>query len=252
VTTDRLDELVECYREETLHRERDAHVLRARVLGKLAARGKVLRPRPWLVPLFAVLIGTGALAATSSRAMSRLGAWLHPAVTAPPEGRAKGRPLQGALATEGTHGVAARRDAVAVPVLPSLSRPEVLSLEALPVDAPARAPAPHAATVASPAAAVSLAEERAPSEELTLYRAAHDLHFGGGTPTAALSAFRRYLERYPDGTLAAEARFNEAVCLARLGRKSDARAHLAPFATGAYGAHFRSEARALLAVLGDR
>lgn len=241
MTTDRLGELIEAFREETAHRDRDVRVLRGRVLRSVEAQRKVVRPPAWLVPLLAVLVGTGALAATSSRAASRLAAWLHPVVAAPSE------PTRDRKADRGRVAPTTQRAVVAPVLQPSPSR-EIVAIEDLPADGPI--PAPHRASVsgvAPGAEAVSPPRGCAPSEELALYRTAHDLHFGGGEPARALAAFREYLARYPDGALATEARFNEAVCLARLGRKSEARTQLEPFASGAYGAHLRAKAEELLA-----
>ena len=65
-----------------------------------------------------------------------------------------------------------------------------------------------------------------------LYRRAHDLHFHGGDPGAALAAWDTYLAAEPDGRFAIEARYNRALLLVRLGRYAEARAALLPFARG--------------------
>jgi hypothetical protein len=65
-----------------------------------------------------------------------------------------------------------------------------------------------------------------------LYRRAHELHFHGGDPAAALAAWDAYLAAEPDGQFSIEARYNRALLLVRLGRYADARAALAPYARG--------------------
>ena len=54
-------------------------------------------------------------------------------------------------------------------------------------------------------------------------------------PARALAAWDAYLAGYPRGTFAPEARYNRALCLARLGRFASAAEALRPFATGRVG-----------------
>lgn len=82
-----------------------------------------------------------------------------------------------------------------------------------------------------------------------LYRAAHQAHFGARDCTAALRAWNEYLSLAPRGRFSAEAQYNRALCLVRLGRTSDAAIALAPFARGAYGTYRQREARELLEAL---
>jgi hypothetical protein len=88
--------------------------------------------------------------------------------------------------------------------------------------------------------------------EASLYAAAHRAHFVAHDPAAALGYWDAYLARYPQGRFAPEARYNRALALVRLGRRQEAAAALAPFASGAYGDYRRSEARELLDALGER
>jgi hypothetical protein len=74
--------------------------------------------------------------------------------------------------------------------------------------------------------------EAPPSAEDTLYARAHELHFHGAAPADALAAWDAYLAAAPQGTFAIEARYNRALCLVRLGRLTDARTALEPFARG--------------------
>jgi hypothetical protein len=84
--------------------------------------------------------------------------------------------------------------------------------------------------------------------DLAHYQRAHQLHFHGADPAAALRAWDAYLVRYPAGTFAPEARFNRAVCLLRLGRRTEARGILAPIAESRF-AYGRERARALLTAM---
>jgi hypothetical protein len=100
---------------------------------------------------------------------------------------------------------------------------------------PARVPEPRLpeAVPAAPAPSRPVAPPRRPAAPVEgLYRRAHDLHFHGGAPAAALAAWDAYLAAEPDGRFAVEARYNRALALVRLGRYADARAALAPFARG--------------------
>jgi hypothetical protein len=95
------------------------------------------------------------------------------------------------------------------------------------------------------AAAAPLTPAPAVHDEQALYAAAHRAHFVDRDPAAALQGWNRYLDEYPRGHFAPEAHYNRAISLARLGRRTEARAALAPFADGTYGGYRQSEARAL-------
>jgi len=108
-----------------------------------------------------------------------------------------------------------------------------------------------AARGASPAAALpsaSTAARRAEREDptLALYRVAHSAHFVERDPARALAAWDAYLGAAPNGQFAPEARYNRALSLVRLGRTTEARSALEPFARGAYGGYRKAEANALL------
>lgn len=106
-------------------------------------------------------------------------------------------------------------------------------------------PAPPPASSAPKAApAVAIDPDRA------LYEEAHRAHFVDKSPSAALAAWEAYLARSPGGVFITEATYNRALCLVRLGRVDEARAALAPFAEGRYGAYRQSEARELIEALG--
>lgn len=83
-----------------------------------------------------------------------------------------------------------------------------------------------------------------PKQQAGLYATAQRLHFRGA-PHAALDAWDAFLAAAAPGPLASEARYNRAVTLLRLGRTSEARDALVPFARGDF-ADFRKADAALL------
>jgi hypothetical protein len=83
-----------------------------------------------------------------------------------------------------------------------------------------------------------------------LYRAAHRAHFVDHDWARALRAWDAYLVAAPQGRLALEAQYNRGLCLARLGRRDEARRALAPFAA-AIGGYRQKEAAELRRVLAE-
>lgn len=115
------------------------------------------------------------------------------------------------------------------------------------------APAAHDVSAGDAPAAAAPVEPVAaappPDPELAAFRRAHEAHFGGGEPLAVLALWDDYLARFAAGRLSPEARWNRAVLLVRLGRASEARAALAPFAAGAEGGYRQRDAEELLRTL---
>ncbi len=125
-------------------------------------------------------------------------------------------------------------------------------------DEPPPAPAPvHAALRPSSSSAGSVASAAstaaaARADEERLYADAHRAHFETREYPRALAAWDTYLAAYPAGRLAPEARYNRALCLVRLGRRSEAQIALEGFARGDYGTYRRAESSRLLdALAGD-
>jgi hypothetical protein len=119
---------------------------------------------------------------------------------------------------------------VAPPAEPAVVEPP--APEAPPAPPPVVA-SPHPAIAPPPRRAEPTAPPVEPVE--VLYRKAHELHFHGGDPAAALAAWNAYLAAEPDGRFSVEARYNRALVLVRLARYAEARAALAPFARGEVG-----------------
>jgi len=116
---------------------------------------------------------------------------------------------------------------------------------------PAPPAAPEAEPSARPAAPSAAAINAADERELSLYRAAHRAHFVDKDFSAALQGWSDYLSKVPKGRFTLEARYNRALCLVQLGRKSEAKSALEPFAKGSFGGYRQREAGELLEALGD-
>ena len=267
MTDDVLAPWIAAYRDENPGGALDVAAIRRRVFVGLSARqrrrGRVLR---FALPVAATFFASMALAAIQG-ALPRydeVREWLF---TSTESGRR----------TSGNGGVLTPSPShrTASPTPAPLPRPSVevaaptLSLDTLPLEKPARPrrdrtaparPALEPAPSPEPEAGVLPAEESAPaaappepevrpnqlSADLRAYEEAHRLHFRGGNPALALVAWDTYLESYPTGAFAPEARLNRAECLIRLGRRDEARRVLVPVAEGSSFAYARQRARNLL------
>jgi hypothetical protein len=115
-----------------------------------------------------------------------------------------------------------------------------------PASAPVNAPPPGPEAPATTAAA----KDDGDAASLQLYKSAYRLHFVEQNFAAALAGWDAYLRSAPMGSLVVEARYNRAIALVRLGRRSDAEAALGPFARGEVSGGYRArEARELLDAL---
>ena len=266
---DLLREATQALRDESQEVEAPAELSRARIMQSLHQRRRRRSTRLALfVPLAAICIGSTAWAAATQRlpklwqAMVELtsGSSEAPAEPAPvkPIAKAVNRPKQitapepaaaptpapepSELAREPRAAVAEAREpraAVAEAREPRAAAPGARDVR----PAPAVADAPNASRSADGVASEARSK---PDPTDSLYRAAHELHFGARDPVRALQAWDAYLAAAPNGRLAIEARYNRALTLLRLGRSSEARAALEPFARGAYGEYRRAEAEALI------
>lgn len=138
--------------------------------------------------------------------------------------------------------------AAAPPIVRPLRVREQVTLVRPALPPPVR-PVPRAPTAHALAAQPTVELPAPRSSELAAYRVAHEAHFRGGDPAAALAAWDAYLARYPDGELAPEARYDRALVLIKLRRFDEARAALAPFATAPAGSYRQREAARLLGAL---
>jgi hypothetical protein len=113
------------------------------------------------------------------------------------------------------------------------------------IDAPVQrvTSAPPSATIDPPSV---------PDPELAAYRVAHEAHFHGTSPAAALAAWDEFLAQYPHGVMESDARFSRALVLIKLERFVDARAALQPFADAPAGSYRQAEATKLVQALPTR
>ena len=133
-----------------------------------------------------------------------------------------------------------------VTVTRSVPAPPALRAEIQPRVEP-RSPAKQLEAPQAPSAIELPAPQK--SDELAMYRIAHEAHFRGTDPSAALAAWDAYLAKYPDGQLAPEARYDRALVLIKLKRFAEAKQALAPFATATPGSYRQRDAAKLLEAL---
>lgn len=131
------------------------------------------------------------------------------------------------------------------PVSPrARTRPARTTRHALPTPvaaSPALEPAPQPEAPSRASARVPVS----PEQRRMLYIEAHRQHFRG-SPQQALAAWDAFLATDPAGQVLLEARYNRAVTLLRLGRRSEAEQALAPFARGDHAGFRQVEAQQLL------
>ena len=270
---DDLSPLIAAYRAENPGTALDARALRERVLtATWRRRRRRLRRAVWLLPIAAVLVGTGALAASAparervSRVLAELGL-VSPALSSPPSPhhvavRARAATLGSApssnvpaTAVVAFEAPSVTPSAAALPEAAGVSHSNLASsrsrspsrggpLDTSRASAPVQASTPDAssrqvaAAAAEPSDSAPEASAAPPASEpvdppsraasaalaadIALYRAAHELHFSRSDYARALTAWDGYLARFPHGTFTPEARLNRAVCLARLGKTTEA------------------------------
>jgi len=220
--------------------ELEARATRARVIAGLHQTRVRSRTRyAFLLPIAATFVAASAWGAASGKAelvWTRIVRMTHR--SAPESAATSARPGVHAI----PHGPIApiappEPIAVPVPARETAMPPEV------------RRSAPSASAARPPSAPISTAPtsaEELADPTLALYRVAHTAHFVAHDPARALAAWDAYLAAAPNGAFAPEAQYNRALSLIRLGRTSEAKSALEPFATGVYGGYRQAEARALL------
>lgn len=283
---DLLERAARALREATPPSADELLAARARLLAAHHAtgqsrRGSTLR---WVLPLAAVLAAGTALAATPE-AMERVARAVtslftpHTVDFAAKKKRAPAKPQeQASSASPAAQPKAAERLEPTPTAEPSQNPQSVPPTAASTPSASASRQAPSRSTRASrrqqhalsdaakseraaPTATAEAADtapvvesapapELAPDLDLALYRVAHNAHFRSRDFVAALRGWNAYLNAYPRGTFAVEARYNRAICLVRLDQKDEARRALSPFAKGEVAHGYRqAEAKKLLEAL---
>lgn len=247
MSDDLLTEAARALRRETAADEDSGKFTRARIMASLHQSQVRRRTRlAFVLPLAASFAAATAWGTVSGRApeiartvVQALGFSLDepPKAPAPPP-----RPRQRARST-----LPSAQPAPAPAPTPSATAPEAVEPEPPPVTVePQRAAVPRNTPAPRPSASAARVE-RDPAHEL--YRAAHRLHFAEQDCERAVPAWSAYLRAAPGGRFAPEARYNQALCLARLGKRDAARAALTPFAQGRYGTYRQREAEALIEAL---
>lgn len=107
------------------------------------------------------------------------------------------------------------------------------------------APSSSSQTAAAPLPSAASGGDTGDAES-RLYAVAHKAHFVTRNPAQALRAWNAYLDAYPGGRFALEARYNRALTFIRLGQLDEARTALTPFANGEASGYRQREARELL------
>jgi hypothetical protein len=90
-----------------------------------------------------------------------------------------------------------------------------------------------------------------PDPEEQLFKSAYRDQFVRHDAQAALEGWDAYLRAAPQGRFSLEAAYDRALCLVRLGRRSEAIAALRPFVVGTHGDYHRRDAARLFAALGE-
>ncbi len=244
---------------------------RARSAGMCAGVARYRRSyRAAIIALAATFVGLGAWA----RVTGRLPAWFatESAPTPSATESAPARPsTQRKSTSPGVPAVASAAGSAVLESAPQIAIPQQPTAPAQPprtgeTQAPrtgATASAPSRATLntkptartAPPTPSTSeLVPPRAASTDVdAMYREAHRSHFTERNFGRALELWDQYLLHDGSrGRLLLEARFHRAIALVRLGRSSEAREALTPFAEGQYGGYRREDARRLLESLEQR
>lgn len=231
----RIARAAEAHRDERHGRSEHAASTRARVLA--THHDATRRTTLWLAAAAALVLFVGAPTAWAW-STGRLATWLgadEPTISEPEAREPAVRERAVAPVEETTTVVEPDRAPVRAQRSAELVDPT-----------PSRAePAPS-----GPEETVIHEAEEAPTDprERRAFQRADELHTARDFD-AALGAWDAYLDEYPDGRFAIEARYERALCLLRLGRHEDARAALAPFAEGRFGRYREREAQALLDAL---
>lgn len=228
----------------------DLRRLRARVTEGVRVQQR-RRSRLWtaVFPIAAVLVATTAWAAGTGRLGAALRRLFAPEPTVIATAPAPIAPTNPAPAPT----------PIAMPEPTPIAMPEPTPAPSTtptptPTPTPTHTPSPIAMPSTTPSVAVveppPAVVEDAGSIDLALYKKAHKLHFVDKDPAGALAAWDEYLSSSPSGAFVAEARYNRAICLVKLGRKAEAKAALQPFADGAVaGGYRKDDARKLIEAL---
>jgi hypothetical protein len=216
-----------------------------RIVARARRRARVGRSVvAFAAALAAVLLLATAWAATTGR-LREVTAWVSGGASSKPVGASPATSVASAPppAADSLPVRAVAGEVPPAPTSPAASAPPAAS----PAHAPARpgsAPSTLASALASPETSAG-----AQDAEQDAYAIAHRAHFVARDPAEALKGWDAYLKAFPAGRFALEAQYNRALTLIRLGRIDEAKAALAPFASGEAGGYRQREAQELTGAL---
>jgi hypothetical protein len=242
-TDELLTDSLRALQESTDGSSPEAPRTRTQILAKAAQR---TRGRRWAVfvvmPIAAALIASTAWGAVTGR----LPHWIDMAIGGPaPSAPVPTEPPAPRLPGPATAAVPSAAPPVVTATVPEPDAPVVDVAPPIPAQRNLP-PTPTARVLSTSTPIASDTPPTAATPEQSTYETAHQAHFVDRDPAAALRGWDAYLARYPDGRFAIEARYNRAISLVRLGRRSEAHEALDPFAEGKHGGYRQSEARGLL------
>jgi len=244
---DLLSQATRALRESVDGSVSDARAAEERLVALLPRARRLRLVRPWGFSLAALLIGSSVWATSGGHLrplLARLTA-STPTISEPAPPKTKPRPRSRIATPKVLSAAPAEPAAETLP--PAAEAPPATLPEPTPRSAREPTPAPESLDPAENPPALPTAGG---SSALDVYEEAHRLHFLQHDFARALAAWDRYLALAPSGSLALEARFHRAVCLARLGNKPEARRALEPFARGVYGTYRQTQAQKLLDEIG--
>lgn len=264
---DELLQVVQAFRDVNTADALDSASIRRRVLGFHLRQPKRRVWAVWFLPAALLLLGSAALAANGPfrPGLARVLAWVDRTVTS--SGAGERAPVAARSTTNGAPStdspIESRR--ADIPPSPADSPPAKADIAVTSEYPPRRdstrpdrrplPPSGRAERPIAPKQPASSPPVHPPGDQdadLQLYRAAHQRHFQEKNSTAALAAWDAYLAAFPKGRLAAEAHFNRAICLWKVGRAKEAEAVLEQIASGALGGYRSSRAADLVDILRKR
>lgn len=250
MTDDPLFEAMQALRDVSEVQTDAERFTRQRILFDVRQRQRTrIRRGLFAIPLAALAIGSVAMAATRGYLPEPVQRWVADVtgVQSRPSRKAKTKIVRSTTSAVSVVTPVAPPDVAARPAISEAFSTPI----ALAPDAAQPSPEPNAtrSLAASERSKTPAADSPMTEAEFERYRLAHDAHFVRKDPVAALAAWSDYLAHAPSGRLAVEARYNQALCLLKLGRTAEAKRALAPFVAGVYGSYRQQEARALVATI---
>lgn len=246
--SDAYRDLVESLRTSVVQPADGGEATRQRILRDLPrVKRPVRRTRTWLLLAAAFLVSTAFALYIASPAARDAERRTEPASSRVAPDLPKPQPVTAvadasAPSSEWQPEAAVREHSVSPTRVPArAARPPRRATPAV------KAPAPPLETSRStpPTQDAGASSSVLPEQRRMLYIEAHRQHFRG-SPEQALAAWDAFLATAPAGQVLLEARYNRAVTLLRLGRRSEAAAALAAFARGEHGGFRQREAQQLL------